>query len=112
MKYTWLSAIQPGGVPLEFLEHLEKRGEPFTGEDVRQLSAGDAKGWNEVPPVPESLEVDLGAPPAKEQEVQENAAVVEAAGPGPKKPQEGEASNKEPLADNPEQERLSTGNNV
>jgi hypothetical protein len=34
MDYKWLCTVQPGGIALEFLEHLERRNEPFTGEDV------------------------------------------------------------------------------
>ena len=57
MEYRWYRAMQSGGVPLEFLEHLERRTEPFTGEEVGQLSAGDYEDWDKVPPIPKSLEV-------------------------------------------------------
>jgi hypothetical protein len=57
MDYKWSCAVQPGGIPLEFLDHLERRTEPFTGEDVGHLTAGDYEDWDKVPPAPKSLEI-------------------------------------------------------
>jgi hypothetical protein len=62
LKHSWQKAIQPGGIELEFLDHLALGKEPLTGSKVRSLTVGDIKEWDVIPPAPESSKVALPLP--------------------------------------------------